>query len=218
MNETYLQIIPPTAEFLSPQVILASKIAEVVANYMTIVVKDEETSVVAAVALTRVRAFLKSIDEERKAYIQPFNDFVKEINSKSKSLCEDLVKAHLHLISELRDYRQQIEKARQKEQARLDRLAQRRFERAEAQGKPTLIPEAISSIVRGAPKSVETEVSKVTFRTDWRAEIVDESLLPRQYLIPDEVGILAMIRATKGTVKIPGVRAYSVEVPVTRMK
>ena len=219
MNETkYLQIIPPTVELESPQVILVGKIAEVAAECMAIEVKDERTSVIASDALTRVRAFLKGIDEEAHAYIKPRNDFIKNFRIRITSLCGDLVKAQSHLTNELLGYRQRIESARQKEQARLDRLAQKRFERAEAQGKPSPIPEAISPVVTGPPKSIRTDIGGVSFRQQWHFVVTNPDLIPKEYWDISQSRLDAAARNLKEKTNIPGGYASWEEVPVTRMR
>ena len=40
-------------------------------------------------------------------------------------------------------------------------------------------------------------------------EVVDEALIPRDYLMPDEVKIGKVVRATAGSLQIPGIRVFS---------
>jgi hypothetical protein len=47
------------------------------------------------------------------------------------------------------------------------------------------------------------------YRTIWKFEITDATLIPRQYLTPDEVKIGGVVRALKNQANIPGVRIYS---------
>lgn len=54
-----------------------------------------------------------------------------------------------------------------------------------------------------------TSVAGTSIREEWRYEIVDPAMLPREYLIPDEKAIGAVVRALKDRASIPGVRAYS---------
>lgn len=49
-------------------------------------------------------------------------------------------------------------------------------------------------------------------RTDWKFEIVDATKIPREYMMPDEKKIGAVVKATRGSIAIAGVRAYSVKV------
>jgi len=49
----------------------------------------------------------------------------------------------------------------------------------------------------------------VNLRDNWTFEIVDESLIPREYLIPDEVKIRKVVVALKDKTNIPGVKAIN---------
>ena len=62
---------------------------------------------------------------------------------------------------------------------------------------------AVAEVNAIVPK-VEGQVS----RANWKFEITDATLLPRDYLMPDEKTIGAMVRARKGETVIPGVRVY----------
>jgi hypothetical protein len=53
------------------------------------------------------------------------------------------------------------------------------------------------------------KVAGTTVRTNWLFEIVNASAIPREYLIPDERCIGAVVRSRAGQVEIPGVRVYS---------
>ncbi len=58
-------------------------------------------------------------------------------------------------------------------------------------------------IFDAAPKVTGTAV-----RTTWCFEIVNPNALPRDYLIPDEKGIGAVVRARQDNTDIPGVRVW----------
>lgn len=47
--------------------------------------------------------------------------------------------------------------------------------------------------------------------TTWKARVVDITLVPRAYLLPDQKALDAVARETKGAEKIPGVEFYPVE-------
>ena len=46
----------------------------------------------------------------------------------------------------------------------------------------------------------------VSYVERWSGEVVDESILPREYMVPDQSKINKVISATKGTLPIPGVK------------
>jgi hypothetical protein len=49
-------------------------------------------------------------------------------------------------------------------------------------------------------------------RKAWKHRIIDETKVPREYLMIDESKLGAMARATKGTVKVDGVEFYADDV------
>ena len=50
--------------------------------------------------------------------------------------------------------------------------------------------------------------NKTVLRTVWKFKVVDESLVPREYMQPNEKLIGGTIRSSKGKMKIPGIEAY----------
>jgi hypothetical protein len=62
-------------------------------------------------------------------------------------------------------------------------------------------------VVPQAPVVVAA-VAGAQIRENWTFEITDESLLPREYLVPDMTKIRGVVKAMKGQTKIPGVRAF----------
>ncbi len=63
----------------------------------------------------------------------------------------------------------------------------------------------ISTVVELASKAAPVPEG-ISTRTLFDAEVIDESQIPREYLIPDFTKIRAVIRASKGSVAIPGIR------------
>lgn len=54
----------------------------------------------------------------------------------------------------------------------------------------------------------QPKVAGVSSRQAWKFEIADASQIPREYLIPDEKAIGAVVRALGARASIPGVRTY----------
>lgn len=209
-----VQIIPGTTILNKAEVTLNAKVTALSEEYLALKVIDGESNTRAHEALARLRTFLKQIESRRKSYLEPINQYIKYINSRFFAVIQPIEKAEHHLISEISNYRRLINESSQKEQDRLQRLAERRIKQAQTLGKSLPVPEAIAPFVPGAPKTIETDIGKITYRIEWKAEIIDESALPREYLMPNEAKINAIVRASKGSIQIPGVRIYSVEVPV----
>src|SRR5690606_37870114 len=58
-------------------------------------------------------------------------------------------------------------------------------------------------------ESFAPHVTGTAKRVDWKFEIVDASLIPREYLCPDEKKIGAIVKGFKDATNIPGVRVFS---------
>lgn len=218
MTQEVLQIKPRDLIIDQPEIIIAARVTSLVEKYATLKVVDESSQIEATVAHAEIHGYLKQIEAEKLIVTKPARNWVEDINSRVLNLITPLKKLRDTLLAELQTYRDSVRAAQAKEQARLNRLAEKRLERAEAAGRPNPLPEAIAPLVTGPPKSIENVESTTSFRVDWKAEVIDASLLPREYLMPDETKINAVVRASKGSIQIPGVRVFSVEVPVTRMR
>ena len=104
----------------------------------------------------------------------------------------------------LRDDRILQEAERAREQKRLNDLAQKRFDRAQAAGKATPFVVPVAPIVQDVGRKVEMEDgTKVTWVPNYVPVVVDEKLIPREYLMPDMTKLKS---ACKAGIEVPGVR------------
>lgn len=82
---------------------------------------------------------------------------------------------------------------------------------------PVYEPVAARPVFTPPPAVVEVPKAKgLSTRMDWDFEIVDEALIPRQYLVPDLVAIRKVVKAMKGRTQIAGIRP--VEKPVASIR
>ena len=63
-------------------------------------------------------------------------------------------------------------------------------------------------------KSKAEKIEGLHFRRYWKAQIVDENKIPREFLKPDEVAINDYVSKNKDKASIPGVRIYFEDRPV----
>jgi hypothetical protein len=127
--------------------------------------------------------------------------------------------------------RERERQAQEEERQRQEAAALAEAEALADQGAPELADQVIEqAIAAPAPvvalPSTNLEVSGVSVRENWQfvyaggspgqkwKELSDEqrkrvlSLLPREYLMPDEAAIGRVVKALKSSAKIPGVQAY----------
>lgn len=140
------------------------------------------------------KTITKPLDEAKKAVKALFStpiDSLKELESKGK----------LAILA----YNDALEKKRRKAE---EELRQKMLEEAQANGGVTEdVIDAIEDKIVAKPQAVEhLETSHV--RTGYDFEIVDESLIPREFLKVDEVKIRKYLTAMKESAKIDGVRFF----------
>lgn len=108
--------------------------------------------------------------------------------------------------------RQQEAKAREladKERAKLEEQARK----LEAKGKPEQAEakrEAAAVIPTPVVATETPKVAGISVKESWDYEIVDANLIPREYVMPDEKKIGAIVRALKSAANIPGIRVFAV--------
>jgi hypothetical protein len=189
-------------------------------------VKDEESAQRAAEMLGWIKARLKEIEEARVRLVQPLNRYVGDINDIFKANKAPLIEAETALKKRYgRFYEEQrLERERvlrEREEAE-QRAAEEAAKRAAAetpanlptngavQGEVLPAPQPVE-LPSAAPKTRRTQTATVTVKTKLEPVIVDESLIPREYLAIDMPKIRTAVRA--GERNIPGVRVD--EVPDT---
>lgn len=146
-------------------------------------------------------AWKKAIDQRTK-YLAPYVEAENAVDAKIR----------VYLNEEERKRREEearVQEAQRKEAARL----QKRSEKAAEQGKTEKAEELReraeqTQIATPIIPSTVPKVAGMVKRKIWKFKIVNASLIPREYLVPDEVAIGAVARAMKEKTNIPGVQVY----------
>lgn len=215
-NEEILRIEPKDLILPSPEVEVREWVTALTDKYSALKVVDEASQVEATAAHAEIHGYLKQIDVEKLVVTKPAREWVQDINSRVLSLVTPLQKLRDTLLSELQVYRNSVREAQAKEQARLDRLAEKRMERAEAAGKPSPLPEPVAPLVTGPLKSIETEEGKSSFVKHWHFVVTNPALIPQEYWDINESRLNAVAVALKEKTVVPGGYAAFKEVPSTR--
>jgi hypothetical protein len=188
---------------------------------------------------------VKTIKKKIEDFIAPIRDPAHEAWKAAKALENKLLqwpdKADLIWENKMRVWSMQAERDRRQEEARIREQLRReeedrRLEEA-AQLEKLAQAEAASgnkAVAVEMMKSAETlitepvyappivlpaatpKVDGVSQRTDWKWRAVQPELIPREYLLIDEVKIGKVVRALRESTSIPGIEAYPVQVMSTR--
>ena len=95
---------------------------------------------------------------------------------------------------------------RAEEAARLNARADSK--ETKAAEKASALEQRAAAVVAPAVQREAPKVAGLKTREVWKFEIVDPSLLPREYLVPDEAAIRGVVNSLKDRTKIPGVRVF----------
>lgn len=186
-----------------PLIVLAKKI----------VVETEGQSAEATEKLGDIKNALNKIEATRLSFTKPINESLTNINKMFKELGAPLKSAAELISSAVLEYRdrkrKRIEAEAAKVQAEEDRRNKIRDAHA-AKGHKTTAPVEL-------PKPAPIEVTDDTpVRKDWKWEVVDPKLVPREYLQIDR-GLVTKAVGT-GMRSIPGLRIFSKETIVNRKR
>jgi len=168
----------------------------------------------------------KELDAQRKEITVPLDEAKKRI----MTLFKKPVGIYRNILSicdkKMITYTEIQEKKRKEEQDKLDRLAEKKRLEAEAKAEKAREEGKEDKAERYEEKAAEVmapiaaprveKAEGVSYIERWNGEVIDKSILPREYMIPDQSKINKVISATKGTLPIPGVKINKTRTVSTR--
>lgn len=202
---------------------------------LSVVDQAKAVKVVDAGTYTEAGHLWKSIGDmikEVKETFDPICDAAhkahKQAVEKRSKYLDPLTSAQKSVKQLMSAYDAQQEAIRLAEQRRLEEIARKEAEERalmdaiaaeeEAQRNGATKEEAqqesaaiISQPVYVAPVVLQKETPRVaglSFRTIWKARVVNEALIPRQFMAVDMVKVNGVVRSLKGQHGIPGIEAY----------
>jgi len=170
--------------------------------------------------LKEVKTRSKRLEGELKSITDPLNIALKNVRALFKPALDALSVLEKSAKAAINDYDFRAEQERRKLEAELRAKQEQERKRLEVQAealraqgkeKQAEVKEAKAEMIAAKPVIIASNVPKidgVSKRVIWRYRIVDENAIPREYLMPNDKKIGEVIRATNGTVKIPGIEAY----------
>lgn len=190
-----------------------------------IVITTKEQYQIAVSELKLVKQQGEEKELERKSFTDPLNKVIKMIMDVYRPASEFYLEAERIIKRAMITYTDEQEKIR----LELERKYQEEAKRAEDKRKKELEEQAQRWEEKGNVEKAEekrqmaeevfvpapvvptlfVKASNESFREIWKFRIVDESIIPREFLIVDEKLLGATARNTKGKFKIPGVEFYS---------
>jgi hypothetical protein len=153
----------------------------------------------AVTVLSSINKYADSVKEQKEKLTRPINESLKNIRLMFKPL-EESYEGAIKMLREKMSKYQTAEVARAKEeQAKI----------ALTEGIDTAI--AKMNEIAVPDKSIETKAGTVQFREVKKFKVMDMTLLPIEYHLPDERSIQAKMKEGK---ELPGVKYYTEQMPV----
>lgn len=194
-----------------------------------IVITDNSGYNSAGLLWKNIKELKEQVNSTFKPIIEKAHAAHKEALAQKAKIFDPLDAASRTVKSAMEKYDREQEAIRQAEQRRLAEIARKQAEeqalldaiaaeeeakrngataeeaKAEAEAiinEPVYVPPVM------VPKAVPKMQGGPVYRTVTKFEVVNESLIPRQYLTPDMVKIGGVVRALKQAANIPGIRVY----------
>lgn len=189
------------------------------AQAQALVITTNEEYEAAGAFITGLKALEKEIDTIFDPIRVKAHSAWKETVAQQQNAKAPLVKARAIVNPRLADWRNEQERIRKIEEERLQREAEKRaeeerFARAEEAEKagqkeeagaildePDFVPPVI--LPKATPK-----LAGVSFKKNWKYQVLNEMLVPREFLTVDTVKLGQYARSFKAQAKVSGVRFY----------
>ena len=207
MEETTVATLPET-------------IGSVLATMQRLTIVNDADMQVAAEWLKRCKEtqrFVKEhYEEQRLTTYAAYQSVTKAI----KDTLTPLEKAETTVKGMLSTYQREQERKAEQERRRIadEALAKARREtedrmlaEAAAKNDETILdkPVVVAPLPPPPPPPKPASVQGVSYVTRWEYRIIDQDLIPREYMIPDLANIAKVVQTMKDKTAIPGVEAYS---------
>jgi hypothetical protein len=182
----------------------------IVEKATTLEITTKEEMLEATDILSKLNIFCDNITEEKEKITKPLNQALKAERARWKPLEEQYEAAIASIRAKMGKY-QTEEIKRQADEAKA--IADRRGE-----GKGYLkVETAVRQIaeIEKVEKKVTTDAGSVSFKAIKMFEVMDVTMLPKEYILPDETAIRQAMKEGK---ELAGVRYWVEQVPVNNRK
>lgn len=181
-------------------------IPAILSEATTIVIKDTASLSKAVEVLSRLNHTLDQIEQEKAKVLRPLLYATAAERARWKPFEDQLKPQIATLRSTITKY--------QTEARRIEEEAKAKIAARIGEGKGKLkLETALNKIesLEGHENSITSDSGSVKFRTTQNFEVMDLTMVPVEYLLPNEPAIR---KAMKEGIKLPGVRYFSEEIVV----
>ena len=190
-------------------------------------VASQEDYAAAGELVREIAAVSKQIEARRKAITTPMDAAKKAVMDFFRGPLERLQDADKTLSRRMLDWKSKVERERReaealaaeaarKERERLEKQAAKAEEKGRVEQAAALAAAAQSMPAAPVVHAEPPKAEGVHTQVRWRYRVIDESAIPREYLMIDDKKLGGVVRAMKDATNIPGIEAYPDESLVRR--
>ncbi|MBU0944220.1 MAG: hypothetical protein KKE53_07180 [Proteobacteria bacterium] len=186
-----------------------NQIKEMVTQAQAHEVIDEETNKQAVAMAGEAKRLAKKITAEGERIVGEPNQFVKSVRGLCKDFTAPLAEIETNLKQKFGPYQSKIELDRREQERRAQEAARELQKQLDAEAKEKGVESitVITPVIKKEDKVTRTSTGASAFiKRPWKAEILDESQVPREYCSPDMRLINQGVRM--GVREILGVRIF----------
>lgn len=164
---------------------------------LQVAISDDESLKQAIDVLSRIKKAGKMVESREEAIKRPLLDSISSLRDLFKPMTTKFKDAETLIKNKILAYNMKVEAEAEKERARITARVEKGTMKAETAATKM-------ATINEPQKSVTGSVGKIQTRIIRKIDIVDESLIPREYLIPDKAKITDAV--LKQNIQIPGVQ------------
>lgn len=194
-----------------------------------IVIVGQKTLDQAAAFLQRILQFRGTVDDKFKGPVAHAYKAHRSMKALMNEIDKPAKDAWVLVKDKIADFQMEQEVIRRKEQDRLREAARKQAEdkqladaeQLEKDGHKDAAEEVLAAPTMSVAPIIVADVPKakgLSIRRLWKARIVDENAIPRQWLIPNVKGIDAHARNMGTQARIAGVEFYETIIPAVRAR
>jgi len=193
----------------------------------SIIISNNEQRNLALDFLKVIKGMQRKVSETFDPIIEKAHQAHKEAIAQKNKYYTPLLAAEKNIKSKDVEFVMQQERIRREQEEKLRQEAirkqqelERKAQEAREKGKEVQAEkyeDKAAQIIAPTLSSRTDKIDGISYKTDWDFEVTDALLIPREYLIVDEVKIRRVVKATKGALIIPGTRVFSKQVQSTRI-
>lgn len=180
-----------------------------------------------------IKGEIRRIDAERKEFTGPLNIFIDKIIASANLLLNPLKRAEDNIKNSLTNWeiserkriaaeneklRVEAEEKARKEKEALEKKAEKARQSGKIEKAESLLEQAAEAYASPviAPIVLKSSAPGLSFSDKWSAEVIDDKLIPREYLIVNQSALDDAAQRTAGKIEIPGVKINHRLVPASR--